>query len=199
MAQAETRKLIHEGTGSAQSGDPYSPGPRSWLRCACPRRSRHREVKPSLVDGARRTGRRGGPRLSPSRFDVGEALASYLRRGRPRATDERAVFLRMQAPRGRLSDGGVKHVLRSACDRAGLPRIGSHRLRHSVATQMLQVGLFIPTRQAHLAAYPATHRSHAASAGRCRHHGHRAVARIREREHNDDLPTRRPDHQTTRA
>jgi integrase/recombinase XerD len=76
----------------------------------------------------------------PLPSDVGEAVAGYLRRGRPRLAGERAVFVSMRAPRGRLGGGGVKQVVRSACDRAGVPRIGSHRLRHTMATQMLRAG-----------------------------------------------------------
>jgi integrase/recombinase XerD len=30
--------------------------------------------------------------------------------------------------------------VRAACDRAGLPRVGSHRLRHTAATEMLRKG-----------------------------------------------------------
>ena len=72
--------------------------------------------------------------------DVGEAIVAYLRRGRWTGNEQRAVFLQLVAPYRRLSDGGVKQVVRTACDRAGQPRVGPHRLRHSVATQMLQAG-----------------------------------------------------------
>ena len=30
--------------------------------------------------------------------------------------------------------------MRAACDRAGLPRVGAHRLRHTAATEMLRQG-----------------------------------------------------------
>ena len=33
---------------------------------------------------------------------------------------------------------------RAACDRAGLPRVGAHRLRHTAASQMLQAGASLP-------------------------------------------------------
>lgn len=71
--------------------------------------------------------------------DVGQALATYLRRGRP-ATTSRSVFLRACAPHGPLSRNGVVFVPRSASARAGLPVVGAHRLRHTAATQMLQAG-----------------------------------------------------------
>ena len=33
-----------------------------------------------------------------------------------------------------------RRVVRAACDRAGLPRVGAHRLRHTAATEMLRQG-----------------------------------------------------------
>jgi integrase/recombinase XerD len=76
--------------------------------------------------------------LLPLPVDVGEAIVSYLRR-RPR--DEcRALFLRVTAPRGALDRCTVSWVVRAACDRARLPRVGAHRLRHTAATEMLRSG-----------------------------------------------------------
>ena len=71
--------------------------------------------------------------------DVGDAVAEYLRRDRP-ATACRAVFLRMLAPRQQLTPSAVSMIVYAACDRAGVPRAGAHRLRHSAATQMLAAG-----------------------------------------------------------
>jgi integrase/recombinase XerD len=76
--------------------------------------------------------------LLPLPVDVGEALVSYLRR-RPRC-ECRALFLRVTAPRGALDRCTVSWVVRAACDRAGLPRVGAHRLRHTAATEMLRAG-----------------------------------------------------------
>jgi site-specific recombinase XerD len=70
--------------------------------------------------------------------DVGQALVSYLRR-RPRCSS-RAVFVRVTAPRRELNRSTIGWVVRSACDRAGLPRVGAHRLRHTAATEMLRRG-----------------------------------------------------------
>lgn len=75
----------------------------------------------------------------PLPVDVGEAIAGYLRRGRPRETG-RVLFLRVRAPRGALGVDGVKAVVRRTCERAGLARVGPHRLRHTAATQMLRSG-----------------------------------------------------------
>lgn len=75
----------------------------------------------------------------PLPYEVGEAIASYLHRGRP-GTEETHVFMRVRAPHGPLNPKGVSAVVGAACDRAGLPRIGPHRLRHSLATDMLRAG-----------------------------------------------------------
>lgn len=75
----------------------------------------------------------------PLPADVGEAVAAYLRRGRPRA-ECRALFLRIRAPHRPLTTAGVTSVVRHACERAGLVPVGAHRLRHSAATAMLRAG-----------------------------------------------------------
>ncbi|HEY2654042.1 MAG TPA: site-specific integrase [Solirubrobacteraceae bacterium] len=74
----------------------------------------------------------------PLAVDVGEAIVSYLRR-RPRC-ECRSLFLRVTAPREGLNRCTVAWVVRAACDRAGLPRVGAHRLRHTAATEMLRTG-----------------------------------------------------------
>ena len=71
--------------------------------------------------------------------DVGEALAAYLKRGRPRR-EEREVFLRTVAPLRGLTSGGVAEVVRTASERAGVGSFGPHRLRHTAATDMLRHG-----------------------------------------------------------
>jgi site-specific recombinase XerD len=74
----------------------------------------------------------------PLPVDVGEAIVAYLRR-RPRCQC-RALFLRVTAPRRELSRSTIGWVVRAACDRAGLPRVGAHRLRHTAATEMQRAG-----------------------------------------------------------
>ena len=83
-------------------------------------------------------GKGGREDALPLPVDVGEAIVSYLRR-RPRCAC-RALFLRVTAPRQGVDRCTVAWVVRAACDRAGLPRVGAHRLRHTAATQMLQAG-----------------------------------------------------------
>ena len=76
----------------------------------------------------------------PLPADVGAALAGYLRGGRPAGTGSRAVFVKERAPAGPMSAEAVKEMVRRRCRRAGVPETGPHRLRHTVATQMLQAG-----------------------------------------------------------
>ena len=75
----------------------------------------------------------------PLPCDVGEAVAAYLRRGRPRRP-EREVFLRVNAPLRGLAPEGVSEVVRAASERAGLGSFGAHRLRHTAGTEMLRAG-----------------------------------------------------------
>ena len=75
----------------------------------------------------------------PLTSDVGEALAGYLRHGRPCGFG-RAVFLHAHAPLTRVSPGNVSDVVKRACKRAGIARVGAHRLRHTVASELLSRG-----------------------------------------------------------
>ncbi|MDQ4068724.1 MAG: site-specific integrase [Actinomycetota bacterium] len=75
----------------------------------------------------------------PLPVDVGEAVAGWLRRGRPRC-EYATVFTRVRAPHRPLSSGGVSAIVRAACARAGLPELNAHRLRHTAATEMLRAG-----------------------------------------------------------
>jgi site-specific recombinase XerD len=73
--------------------------------------------------------------------DVGQAIAGYLKRGRPSPLSEsRALFLTSRAPYRCLSGGRVTTIVATASARAGLRRISGHRLRHTAATQMLRHG-----------------------------------------------------------
>jgi integrase/recombinase XerD len=75
----------------------------------------------------------------PLPVDVGEALAGYLRRGRPRVAC-RHLFLRVHAPTTGMSGSGVSNVVRAACRRAGLAVVGAHRLRRTSACETLHRG-----------------------------------------------------------
>lgn len=76
----------------------------------------------------------------PVPADLGEAVAAYLRRGRPANAEGRTVFVRVKAPHRALSPGGVTQVVAAAARRAGLGQIHAHRLRHTAATEMLRSG-----------------------------------------------------------
>jgi integrase/recombinase XerD len=76
----------------------------------------------------------------PLPADVGEAIASYLRRGRPRSS-RREVFLRSKAPYDPIASGTVASTVRRACRRAGIAEVGSHRLRHTAACEMVQANV----------------------------------------------------------
>jgi integrase/recombinase XerD len=73
----------------------------------------------------------------PLPVDVGEAIVEYLRHVRA-ASAARAVFLNVRAPFAPMTDAGVKQMVRQAGVRAGLGAVSPHRLRHTVATQMLR-------------------------------------------------------------
>jgi integrase/recombinase XerD len=79
----------------------------------------------------------------PLPADVGRALAGYIEHGRPRS-EHREVFLRVPAPHRGLTRGAVIVVVRSACARAGIVPIAAHRLRHTVASELLRAGAGLP-------------------------------------------------------
>jgi integrase/recombinase XerD len=72
--------------------------------------------------------------------DVGEALAAYLRRGRPAGAESRSVFMRVRAPHGPLTRGAVKQIVSHAGRRAGVENATPHALRHTAATELLRAG-----------------------------------------------------------
>ena len=76
----------------------------------------------------------------PLPADVGEAIAAYLRRGRPRSA-RREVFLRSKAPYEPIASATVASTVRRACRRAGIPEVGSHRLRHTAACEMVRANV----------------------------------------------------------
>lgn len=87
-----------------------------------------------------------GSRLDrlPLPTDVGEAVAAYLRRGRPVTAQDHTLFVRVHAPHRALTSGGVTMVVFDNAERAGLGPMYAHRLRHTAATAMLAAGSPLP-------------------------------------------------------
>jgi site-specific recombinase XerD len=74
----------------------------------------------------------------PIPTDVGAALAEYLTlRGRQ---ESRSVFLTVRAPTRPIRADLVGDVVQRHCRQTGVPHVGPHRLRHTLATQMLAAG-----------------------------------------------------------
>ena len=75
--------------------------------------------------------------------DVGEALAGYVRYDR--ISTSRSLFVTLRAPNGPFKDGQiVNSILKDAFAATGVkppsPYVGSHVLRHSLATNMVRKG-----------------------------------------------------------
>jgi integrase/recombinase XerD len=90
-------------------------------------------------EGTLRVRGKGRVDVLPLPAEVGRAVEEYIRKGRPKEPGG-ALFRGVLAPHGALSGPRVTGVVYAACERAGLDRAGAHRLRHTVATQMLRNG-----------------------------------------------------------
>jgi integrase/recombinase XerD len=80
----------------------------------------------------------------PIPTDVGEAISKYLREDRTSATT-RALFVTLRAPNRPFKDSQViNDILKEAFTATGVkpptPYVGSHVLRHSLATNMVRAG-----------------------------------------------------------
>lgn len=75
----------------------------------------------------------------PLPTEVGEALVAYLAWDR-RPDGAKSLFRTCRAPRGPVRADLVGDVVERACLRAGLPRVGPHRLRHALAAELLRQG-----------------------------------------------------------
>ena len=78
----------------------------------------------------------------PLPADVGEAIATYLRRSRPRSGD-RTLFLSSNAPTRSLgSQTSIGSIVAAAIARAGVHPLhaGAHQFRHALACEMLRQG-----------------------------------------------------------
>jgi site-specific recombinase XerD len=69
--------------------------------------------------------------------DIGRAIADYLRNGRPPYAG-RELFVGVTAPRSALTREAIGDLVRRCCVRAGIAKIGPHRLRHTLACAMVR-------------------------------------------------------------
>jgi site-specific recombinase XerD len=87
-------------------------------------------------------GKRGRRTQLPLLQEVGDAIVSYLRDGRPH-THSRRVFLCAAAPvRGLIGPSTLSTIVRRALLRAGVESAtaGAHQFRHGLASEMLRRG-----------------------------------------------------------
>jgi integrase/recombinase XerD len=84
-------------------------------------------------------GKGGHTDRMPLPVDVGQAVADYLRHGRP-DTSARAVFVRAHAPLTAMAPSSLSCIVARAARRAGLGTVHAHRLRHTAATRVLNAG-----------------------------------------------------------
>ncbi len=84
------------------------------------------------------------PIALPLMDEAGDVLARYLRRARP-PTERRELFLRTQAPAGRLVPSAVNVILQNRLKRGGLDfgKFGPHALRYSLAVHLLRRGVAV--------------------------------------------------------
>jgi integrase len=80
----------------------------------------------------------------PLTDEAANVLIDYLREARPQS-DQRQLFLRVRAPFVPLQPASVHDVLehRLRCSGLELPAFGTHVLRHSFATRLMQQGVSI--------------------------------------------------------
>ncbi|MCC6812255.1 MAG: tyrosine-type recombinase/integrase [Deltaproteobacteria bacterium] len=82
-------------------------------------------------------------RIVPLTKEVGKALADYLLHGRP-TVPAKQIFVRHRAPYGPfVCAGAISEVVEKYAERVGIksPRLGSHLLRHSLATRLVNKGV----------------------------------------------------------
>lgn len=74
----------------------------------------------------------------PLPYDVGDAISAYLSR-RPTVAF-RSVFLLKPAPRKPITPSSIASIVELASLRAGLKPVSPHKLRHTLATEVLRRG-----------------------------------------------------------
>lgn len=83
----------------------------------------------------------GAPITLPLLPAVGKAIATYLRKGRPKHATTRALFITSHMPHRALSTAAIRFLVRQHARRAGIGvPVGGHTLRHSHATRQIDMG-----------------------------------------------------------
>lgn len=89
----------------------------------------------------------GNPLTLPLLTDVGEAIINYLKNARPK-TDSDHVFVRMRPPYTEFKSGAVGALVRVHLQKSGISlknkKKGSHTLRHSLASRLLEHEIPLP-------------------------------------------------------
>lgn len=75
---------------------------------------------------------------------VGDAIALYLCDGRPARVDTRVVFVTVLPPARAMGRGAVCQTVVRVSRAAGLGHVNAHRLRHTLASEMLAGGADLP-------------------------------------------------------
>jgi integrase/recombinase XerD len=75
--------------------------------------------------------------------EVGEAVATYLVQARP-SVEIRSAFLTLVAPPRPIGHTTVSQMVWRQCRMAGLEPVRAHRLRHTLATELLSGGVRLP-------------------------------------------------------
>ena len=151
ISVAEVERLL-DAAGPGPQDDPRGVRDRALLEFLYATGARISEATALDVDGLTLDGdpavlldgKGGKQRIVPLGRYAAAALDAYLVRARPALaagatrTVPPAVFLNARA--GRLTRQGAWAVLRAAAERANLPQVSPHTLRHSFATHMLDGG-----------------------------------------------------------
>lgn len=90
------------------------------------------------INGVLKVTGKGREHTLPIPVDVGQALTAWLR-VRPDALD-RAVFVRMRAPRRAMATSAISGIVARLSGLAGIDPIYAHRLRHTAAMDVLAAG-----------------------------------------------------------
>lgn len=89
----------------------------------------------------------GNPLELPLLTDVGEAIINYLKNARPKSESDH-VFIRMKLPYTEFQSGAVGALVHEHLVKAGIHvqgrKAGSHALRHSLASRLLENEIPLP-------------------------------------------------------